>query len=326
MGQPRIPPTPVETNLSGKTIIITGGNAGLGYEAARQYLTLGANRLILACRSVPKGEEAAASLRADPAVKKSNPDASIEVFELDLDDYQSGFSFANKVKEQVKELDILLNNGGRIALGYEKSKSNHEQNMQVNCYTHLLISLELFPLLRSTAAIRGLPSRITFTGSGTQITQNTLTKKPISPDGTVLGHFDDEANYNKYFRYADTKTVINAYARRLAALAPAEVIVNNPCPGLVQTGFDKNLPFYLRLPMVLVRRAMGRTVEEGARTLVYASAVAGPEVNGKFLQHNKVDPGAAFLNEPEGEKFINKLWKESVQDIAAVDPSLSSYA
>lgn len=130
MGQPRIPPTPVETNLSGKTIIITGGNAGLGYEAARQYLTLGANRLILACRSVPKGEEAAASLRADPAVKKTNPDASIEVFELDLDDYQSGFRFSNKVKEEVKELDILLNNGGQIALGYEKSKSNHEQNMQ----------------------------------------------------------------------------------------------------------------------------------------------------------------------------------------------------
>ncbi|UKZ59503.1 uncharacterized protein TrAtP1_000805 [Trichoderma atroviride] len=290
MGQPRIPPTPVETNLSGKTIIITGGNSGLGYEAARQYLTLGANRLILACRSTPKGEEAAASLRADPAVKKANPGASIEVFELDLDDYQSGLRFSKKVKDEVKELDILLNNGGHMALGYEKSKSDHERQMQVNCYTHLLISLELFPLLRSTAAIRGLPSRITFTGSGTQVTQNTLTKKPISPDSTVLGHFDDEANYNKYFRYADTKTVVNAYVRRLAALAPAEVIANNPCPGLVQTGFDKNLPFYLKLPMALVRRAMGRTVEEGARTLVYASAVAGSEVNGKFLQHNKVDP------------------------------------
>lgn len=312
MGQPPIPPTPVETNLSGKTVIITGGNAGLGYEAARQYLTLGANRLILACRSIPKGEEAAASLRADPTVKKSNPSASIEVFELDLDDYQSGLRFSNKVKQEVKELDILLNNGGQVALGYKKSKSGHEQNMQgkgnkihgrtlvamlinllanqVNCYTHLLISIELFPLLRSTAALRGLPSRITFTGPATQITQNTLTKKPILPGSTILGHFDDEANYNKYFRYADTKTVVNAYVRHLATLAPSEVIVNNPCPGLVQTGFDKNLPFYLRLPMVLVRRAMGRTVEEGARTLVYASAVAGPEANGKFLQHNKVDP------------------------------------
>lgn len=38
------------------------------------------------------------------------------------------------------------------------------------------------------------------------------------------------------------------------------------------------------------------------------------------------DRGAAFLNEPEGEEFINKLWKESVQDVATVDPSLGSYA
>lgn len=160
----------------------------------------------------------------------------------------------------------------------------------MNCYTHLLICLELFPLLRSTAAVRGLPSRITFTGSATQIKQNTLSKKPIAPDSSVLSHFDDEATFSKFFRYADTKTVVNAYVRRLAALAPSEVIVNNPCPGLVQTGLDKNLPFYLRIPMGLVRKSMARTVEEGARTLIFASVVAGPETNGKFLQHNKVDP------------------------------------
>ncbi|KAL7798576.1 hypothetical protein V8C37DRAFT_368338 [Trichoderma ceciliae] len=326
MGQPPIPPTPSETSLSGKTIIITGGNAGLGYEAARQFLTLGASRVILACRSISRGQEAVSALRADPTVKESNPDAVVEVFELDLDDYQSGLRFSNKVKDEVKELDILLNNGGQVLLSYKKSKSNHEQNMQVNCYTHLLISLELFPLLRSTAVARGAPAHITFTGSSTHIKQNTLSKKPISPEETVLGHFDDEANFNRLFRYGDTKTVVNAYVRRLAALAPSEVIVNNLCPGIVQTGLDKNMPFYLRLPMGLVRRTMGRTVEEGARTLIYASAVAGFGTNGKFLQHNKIDPGAAFLDKPEGKEFIDRLWKESVKDVAAVDPTLSSYA
>ncbi|KAK4067542.1 hypothetical protein Trihar35433_6102 [Trichoderma harzianum] len=256
MGQPPIPPTPSEVNVSGKTVIITGGNAGLGYEAARQYLTLGASRVILACRSIARGKDAVASLRADPTVKTSNPDALIEAFELDLDDYQSGLRFAKKVKDEVKELDILLNNAGQV----------------------------------------------------------------------FLGHFDDEATFSKFFRYADTKTVVNAYVRRLAALAPSEVIVNNPCPGLVQTGLDKNLPFYLRIPMGLVRKSMARTVEEGARTLIFASVVAGPETNGKFLQHNKVDPGAAFLNTPEGEEFIGRLWRESVEDIAALDLALSVYA
>lgn len=162
--------------------------------------------------------------------------------------------------------------------------------MPVNCYTHILISLELFSLLRSTAAIRGSPTRITFVGSSTHIGQNTLTKSPIPASSPILGHFDDETKFSKMFRYADTKLAVNAYVRRLATLAPSEVIVNNLCPGLVQTGLDKNLPLPLRLIMPLVRKTVGRTVQEGARTLIYASAVASEETNGKFLQNNKVDP------------------------------------
>ena len=112
MGQPQIPPTPPGTSLAGKTIIITGGNAGMGFEAARQFLTLKASTVIIAVRSKTKGEEAVSALRADLEVKKINPDATIRVFELDLDDYESGLAFARKVKAEVKELDVLLCNGG----------------------------------------------------------------------------------------------------------------------------------------------------------------------------------------------------------------------
>ena len=81
-----------------------------------------------------------------------------------------------------------------------------------------------------------------------------------------------------------------AYVRKLAAIAPEEVIVNHFCPGMVQTDLDKNLPFLLKKGMVFVRKIFGRTVEEGARTMVYAVAVAGKDSNGKFLQHNAVAP------------------------------------
>lgn len=138
MGQPPIPPTPGGSSASGKTIIITGGNAGLGYDAARQFLTLGASRIILACRSIARGQEAVSALRADPTVKTSNPNALIEVFELDLDDYQSGLRFSNRVKDEVKELDILLNNGAQYVLDYEKSKSKHERNMQGERAKHMI--------------------------------------------------------------------------------------------------------------------------------------------------------------------------------------------
>jgi len=290
MFQPTIPPTPNDTHVTGKTIIITGGNSGLGFEAARQFLILGASRVILACRSLKKGEDALLALRADPQIAKTNAAAIIEAFELDLDDYQSGLRFANKVKSEVKELDILLNNGGIAVLRYQKGKSGHEQTMQVNCYTHILICLELFPLLKATAAVRGSPTRITFVGSSTHITQETLSKTPLPAPATILGFFDDESKFNRFTRYADSKLAVNAYTRRLATLAPSEVVVNNLCPGLVQTGLDKNLPAPLRLIMGLVRKTAARNVEEGGRTLIHASVVASSDTNGKFIRNNKIDP------------------------------------
>lgn len=130
MGQPKIPPTPPGTSLAGKSIIITGGNTGLGFEAARQFLTLKASTVIIAVRSTTKGQEAIAALKANLDLKKVNPDARIHAFELDLDDYESGLAFTQKVKAEVKELDILLCNGGINIMSYQKSKSGHERVMQ----------------------------------------------------------------------------------------------------------------------------------------------------------------------------------------------------
>lgn len=102
----------------------------MGYEAARQLLVLHASRVIVAVRSAVKGEEAVASLKLDPEVKKHNPTATIEAFVLDLDDYKSGLSFAQKVKQEVNELDILLCNGGVNIMKYQKSVAGHERVMQ----------------------------------------------------------------------------------------------------------------------------------------------------------------------------------------------------
>lgn len=128
--QVSIPPPPVGTSLAGKTIIVTGGNSGIGHETARQYLTLGASRVIITVRSDTKGQQAISALRADPAVKAANPSAEIEAFQLDLSEYKSALGFCQKVKEEVPELDILLCNAGLNIVKYEESKSGHEMVMQ----------------------------------------------------------------------------------------------------------------------------------------------------------------------------------------------------
>ncbi|RDL30001.1 Uncharacterized protein BP5553_10628 [Venustampulla echinocandica] len=316
MGQPQIPPTPPGTSLAGKTIIITGGNAGLGFEAARQFLILKASRVIIAVRSKSKGQEAVSALRANLEVKKANPHATIQAFELDLDDYESGLLFAEKVKTEVKELDVLLCNGGVNLMDYQKSKSGHERVMQ---------ALELLPLLQATAAIRGTPSHLTIVGSATQTT-HTLTKKPVIASGTVFDHFDNQKTYSGVTRYSDSKLTANAFVRALFRHVPtSDVIVNNLCPGLVATGFDKHLSGWLKPIMFVYRKVAARNVEEGGRTLVYAATLAGSETHGQFLQHNKIDQGASFLDQEAGSNFIEKLWAEMVGEATKIDPKLKKY-
>lgn len=155
---------PEGTSLAGKTIVVTGGNTGLGFEFARQALLLHASRVIITARSQTRGKDAIATLQANAEVQSVNPNCRMELFDLDLDDYQSGLRFCQQVKEQVPELDILLCNGGTTSYKYELSKSGHERIMQVNCYTHFFIIFELLDLLRATAAKRGSPSRVTLLG------------------------------------------------------------------------------------------------------------------------------------------------------------------
>jgi NAD(P)-dependent dehydrogenase (short-subunit alcohol dehydrogenase family) len=290
MGQPSIPPTPTCASVAGKTAIITGGNTGIGFEIARQLLFLRASRVIITVRSTSKGQEAVASLRALPEVKKANPNAKIEFFHLDLDDFQSGVEFAKQIRAEVPELHLLICNGGVNLMSYENSKSGHERVMQVNCYTHFLVTLELLPLLRATAVKRSEPSRLTFVGSNVQ-SHHTLAKYPLSDSKTVIEHYDDKQVYSGLQRYADSKFATHAFVQQLATVVPSsEVITNVPCPGMTATKFDRTLPMWLKPIMFVMRKVMARTVEEGARTIIYAAVVAEQDTHGKLLDSNKVDP------------------------------------
>ncbi|KAI9034862.1 putative short-chain dehydrogenase [Aspergillus affinis] len=323
MRQPIIPPTPSGTCLTGKTVLITGGNSGIGFETARQLLILNSSRVIITARDTAKGNEAVAALRDDPEVKKSNPSALIETFSLDLDDYRSGLRFTQEVREKLPELDVLICSGGVNIMEYQVSKSGHERVMQVNCYTHFVIVLELLSLLRATGLKRRSPSRVTFIGSHYQ-SHHSLTRSPIGASDSVLEHWDNRNKYSGMQRYADSKFVINIFVRQLATMVPSsEVVINNFCPGFVATSFDKNLPIWIRPVLSLWRKLLARNVQDGGRTAVYATAVAGEETHGKYLESNKVEPGPSYLREKRGEELAGKLWNEILEEVNREDPNFN---
>ncbi|CEO60941.1 hypothetical protein PMG11_05389 [Penicillium brasilianum] len=276
------------TSLTGKTVLITGGNSGLGLEFARQVLGLNASRIIITVRSQAKGDTAIATLRADPAVRATNPDAKLEYFDLNLDDYESGLEFVRKVYAEVSVLDILLCNAGTNFFNYETSKSGHERLMQVNCYTHFLVVLSLLPLLRRTAAKRGSPTRVTFLSSYSHA-HHTLESNPIATEESVIAHFDNIKKYVSGKRYQDGKLVINSFVQRLASIVPSrEFIINCVCPGIVATNINQNLPLWIKPLMWGFFMIKARPVTEGGRVLVRAAVVVGEESHGRYLQTGEI--------------------------------------
>lgn len=134
-------------DLTGKRIIVTGGNSGLGYEAVKAFARKNAN-VVLAARSQTRGEEAKAS------IVKEFPKVDIEVKQLDLGDLGSIESFAEEYKTEFEQLDILLNNAGIMWCPYAKTKDGFESQMGVNHLGHYALTGKLLDLLKQTPKAR----------------------------------------------------------------------------------------------------------------------------------------------------------------------------
>lgn len=133
-------------DLSDKTILITGSNSGIGYEAALQFARVHAN-VILACRR-PDSARAA----ADQIVKQF-PGSSVEVLALDLSSLASIRAAADEFRSKHRKLDVLCNNAGVMALPYSKTADGFEMQFGTNHLGHFaLTGLLLEPLLAADGA------------------------------------------------------------------------------------------------------------------------------------------------------------------------------
>ena len=130
-------------DLSGKVIVVTGGNSGLGYESVKAFAEKGAT-VILASRSVEKGETAKKELAVYA------PKGKINVMQLDLMDLTSIKTFAQEFKTLYNRLDILLNNAGIMMTPYQLTKNGFESQFGTNHLGHFALTALLFDLIKNT--------------------------------------------------------------------------------------------------------------------------------------------------------------------------------
>jgi NAD(P)-dependent dehydrogenase (short-subunit alcohol dehydrogenase family) len=132
-------------DLSGQTMIVTGGNSGIGFEAARVLAKRRAH-VILACRDLAKADDAIAQIRA------LNPSASLEAMRLDLASLESVHQFARDFAAKSVPLDVLCNNAGVMAIPHRKTAEGFEMQLGTNHLGHFaLTGLLLEPLLAAPA-------------------------------------------------------------------------------------------------------------------------------------------------------------------------------
>ena len=134
-------------DLSGKVIIVTGGNSGLGYESVKVFAQKGAE-VILGCRSVEKGEA------AKTEIMKNNPAGKIEVMNLDLMDLSSVKNFAVRFKENHSRLNVLINNAGIMIPPYGLTKDGFESQIGTNHLGHFALTGQLIDLIVKTPKSR----------------------------------------------------------------------------------------------------------------------------------------------------------------------------
>ncbi len=130
-------------NLTGKVVIVTGANSGLGYQVARAMAYKGAT-VVLACRDAAKGEQALQSLR------KEHPNAKLELMTLDLADLTSIRSFAESFSQKYSTLDILCNNAGVMAIPYRQTAQGFEMQFGTNHLGHFALTGLLLPTILKT--------------------------------------------------------------------------------------------------------------------------------------------------------------------------------
>ena len=134
-------------DLSGKVIIVTGANSGIGYEAAKEFARKGA-QTILACRSMDKAEAALDQILAEI------PDAPAEIMQLDLASQASVREFADEFKAKYDRLDVLVNNAGIMMVPYGLTEDGFERQFGTNHLGHFALTGLLLDTILATPDAR----------------------------------------------------------------------------------------------------------------------------------------------------------------------------
>lgn len=277
--------------MNGKTVLVTGANAGIGKAACVALAKMGAH-VVMVARDKARGEAALAE------VKSASGSSQVDLLLADLSSQQAVRQLADEFKRKYARLDVLLNNAGAITSERKVTVDGLEFQFALNHLGYFLLTQLLLDVLKTSA-----PARIVNVSSGAHM------------GGRI--NFDDlqmAQRYNSFGAYAQSKLANVLFTYELARrLHDAKVTVNALHPGGVRTNFGKDgdTRGVMRVVFDLFLGIAGISPEQGADTPVYLASspdVAG--VTGKYFEKRKA---IASSKASYDEDVAKRLWQMSEQ-------------
>lgn len=281
---------------SGRTVVITGANTGLGYHTAAALARHGAH-VVLAVRNVEKGNAALARLVA------ANPQADVTLHELDLASLESVRRAADSLRGSYPRIDLLINNAGVMWTPKGVTADGFELQFGTNHLGHFAFTGLLLDHLTSVHNSR------------------VVTVSSLGHRMRAAIHFDDlqwERSYSRVGAYGQSKlaNLLFTYElqRRLqAAAAPTVAVAAHP--GGSSTELARNVPWYLQ-PLLVLGPVLFQSAEAGALPTLRAATdptveggqYYGPDGFAEQRGHPKVVQSSAQSHDQELQQ---RLWTVS---------------
>jgi retinol dehydrogenase 12 len=298
----------------------------LGLDAAKLLVRLNCSTLVLACRSIAKGEQAKQEILAS-LPESTHPTPNIVTFALDLSSFQSVVDFTESCKT-LPRLDAAILSAGVFLVDFTITEG-FETTIAINVVSTFLLATLLLPQLRSTARNNRVTTTIAIVGSAVHAFAN---PKDLTtpPNGQILSTLSDPKQAKMKDRYYLSKLPVMLLVRHLSKkleISAASnstqqplVAINNVAPGLCKTNLFRN---DMRFVTRVVLKILARTSEQGARTLVHG-AIAGKESNGQYLSECQVKEASAFVSSAQGDATAERIWKELVSVYEKVKPGCTN--
>jgi NAD(P)-dependent dehydrogenase (short-subunit alcohol dehydrogenase family) len=280
------------SDLAGKVAVVTGGNSGIGKEAAIGIARAGAH-VVVAARNPTKAAAALTEIET-----RADAHGRVETIPIDLASFASVRAFADAFHAKHDRLDILLNNAGLVLQKRSVTEDGHEMQFQVNHLGHFLLTG-----LLGDALARGAPARVVSVSSFA----HTTARKGLDFDDLDF----EKRRYASFGVYSATKLMNILFTRELAQRSDPGVLTANALhPGFVGSNFAREGDYGLLGTIVMpLIRPFAISSPKGALTSIYLTTSSDVEgITGQYFVKGKaVKPSAQALD----DAAALRLWEVS---------------